>query len=276
MLFRSGPAPAPPPAASRKLGTRLLPPVPPPIMAPAIVRGMYGTAEYVPAAYGPGRNRFGIVGRRRPSWDDLTDFMVTFQAQSAGATFTYQNVDRAAAYPSRTSNVAIQYASAMAYPTPLIFYGTIIDEVSLVRFLSLLLAEPVVIQTLSISYNYFLETLIPPELADLVCDQLARLGGRGSSVLVASGNSGVGDGTCQDRDGNVKFVPEFPSSCACRFIAPSKHYTRVSTSRSSAHVSQVPGSPALVALNTSMKSLRATPGVAFQHTIPAPSTRKAQ
>ena len=175
---------------------------------------MYGTAQYEPAAYGPGRNRFGVMGDRRPSWEDLTDFMVAHQVQSVDASFTFVNLDFDLGNSDRTTSVAIQYASAMSYPTPLFYYGTRTNEASLVRFLSLLLAEPVVIQTLSISYNYFFEPMVPPELADTVCDQLARLGARGSSVLVASGNSGVGE-NCRREEGIVKFNAEFPSSCAC-------------------------------------------------------------
>ena len=48
-----GQAPVPEAAASGKLGTRLQPPAPPPIMVPSNVRGTYGTAEYVPAVFGP-------------------------------------------------------------------------------------------------------------------------------------------------------------------------------------------------------------------------------
>ena len=209
-----GPAPAQATAASGNLGTRLQPPPPPPIVEPAIVRGMYGTAQYEPAAYyGPGRNRFGVVGEEHPRWDDLTDFMIAFQAESVAANFDFENVDLYLIYPGPTSSVAIQYASAMAYPTPLTYYGTSVDENLLARFLDLLLDEPVVIQTLSISYNYFTELVMPPQLADSICDKFARLGARGTSVLVASGNWGVGNGDCEDGEGNIKFVAEFPSSC---------------------------------------------------------------
>ena len=209
-----GPAQAQAQAASGKLGTRLEPPLPPPIIQPGDVRWMYGTTEYEPAAYDPGRNRFAVVGEHIPSWDDLTDFMIAFQAQSVEASFSFFDLDYDLGGPDLTSSAAIQYASAMSYPTPLFYLGTKTNEASLVRLLSLILSEPVVIQTLSISYNYFLEPVLPPDLADSVCDQLARLGARGSSVLVASGNSGVGE-NCRREEGIVKFNVEFPSSCAC-------------------------------------------------------------
>ena len=87
---------------------------------------------------------------------------------------------------------------------------------SLTRLLARLNYLPV-IQTLSISYNYFMEPLVSQELADTVCHQFARLGARGFSVLIASGNSGVGPENatyCENGEGNIEFVPEFPSSCA--------------------------------------------------------------
>ena len=199
-------------AASGKLGTRLQPPPEPPVIVPSMVRGMYGTSEYEPGAYG-GRNRFAFAGDNRPIGDDLTDFMAAFQVESISADYTFVNLDLEVLNPSLTANAVVQYASAMAYPSPLFYFGTKIEEVSLTRFLSLILNDMAVFQTVGISYNYFTEVVVPPELADSVCDQLARLGVRGSSVLIASGNHGVGDGDCEDGEGNIKFVPEFLSSC---------------------------------------------------------------
>ena len=207
-----GPVPEPAHAASGKFGARLQPPPLPPIIVPATVREMYGTSQYVPAEYW-GRNRFALAGDHRPLLDDLTDFMTAFQVQSIDASYTYVNADLDVFNPSLTSNAVIQYASAMSYPSPLFYFGTKIEEISLTRFLSLLLDDMAIFRTVGISYNYFTELLVPPELADSVCHQLARLGARGSSVLVASGNYGVGDGDCEDGEGNIKFVPEFPSSC---------------------------------------------------------------
>ena len=215
-----GPAPARAQTVSEKLGTRLQPPPPPPVVQPENLRWMYGTSEYQPTAYGPGRNRLGIVGFQRPIRDDLTDFMVAYRGEAVDATFTLIYMDYPLGNPGWTSSVVVQYASAMAYPTPLFYYGVMINENSLTRFLSFLLAQPYIIQTIGMSYNYFLEPVLPPELADSLCDQFARLGTRGSSVLVASGNSGVGAGACEDGEGQVKFVVEFPSSCTSGFLSP--------------------------------------------------------
>jgi tripeptidyl-peptidase-1 len=58
-----------------------------------------------------------------------------------------------------------------------------------------------------------------------------ELGLRGSSVLVASGDAGVGRGDCKDDDGNDRFCTTFPASCMCLF-SPCKLYTGTGTSRS--------------------------------------------
>ncbi|KAI0013861.1 tripeptidyl peptidase [Xylariaceae sp. FL0662B] len=83
---------------------------------------------------------------------------------------------------------------------------------------------------ISISYAED-EKTVPPEYARRVCAELAQLGARGVSVLVASGDFGVGkDENCFRRDGERQrdaFMPSFPASCpyvtavgATRFLDP--------------------------------------------------------
>ncbi|KAH9054944.1 subtilisin-like protein [Lactarius vividus] len=67
-------------------------------------------------------------------------------------------------------------------------------------------------QTVSISYS-IVEHFVSREYAINVCDQFAKLGVRGVSVLVSSGNNGIGDGTCMRDDGTVRFEPRFPGTC---------------------------------------------------------------
>ena len=203
-------------AASGKLATRLQPPPlppPPPILGPAILRWLYRTIVYQPVAYGPGQNSLAVVGSQSPSWGDLTDFVDTYRAGGADASFTFVPLTDNMGDPGLTSNVAVQYATAMAYPTPLFFLGTTVTDTSLVDLLLFLMSLASIPQTIGISYNYFFEPVFPEESAEYICFLFARLAVRGVSVLVASGNRGVGDEHCVDREGNVKFVPEFPSSC---------------------------------------------------------------
>ncbi|KAH8988434.1 peptidase S8/S53 domain-containing protein, partial [Lactarius hatsudake] len=64
-------------------------------------------------------------------------------------------------------------------------------------------------QTISISYSTE-ERLMSREYAMNVCDQFAKLGVRGVSVLVSSGNDA---GTCMRDDGTVRFDSDFPGTC---------------------------------------------------------------
>lgn len=67
--------------------------------------------------------------------------------------------------------------------------------------------------SISISYGEN-EQEIPLAYADQVCNMFAQLGARGKTILVASGDSGVGD-FCQANDGTnaTRFQPQFPGSC---------------------------------------------------------------
>lgn len=67
-------------------------------------------------------------------------------------------------------------------------------------------------QTVSMSIGID-EKDCPLEYAKAVCNLFAQLGARGTSVLVASGDDGVGYGDCRIKDGSVRFIPSFPASC---------------------------------------------------------------
>lgn len=67
--------------------------------------------------------------------------------------------------------------------------------------------------SISISYGEN-EQEIPAAYATQVCNMFAQLGARGKTILIASGDSGVGD-FCQANDGTnaTRFQPQFPASC---------------------------------------------------------------
>lgn len=67
--------------------------------------------------------------------------------------------------------------------------------------------------SISVSYGEN-EQEIPLTYATQVCNMFAQLGARGKSVMIASGDSGVGS-FCQANDGTnaPKFQPQFPASC---------------------------------------------------------------
>ncbi|KAH9053091.1 subtilisin-like protein [Lactarius vividus] len=197
-------------------------------ITPSQLRWLYKTVAYVPTA--ADRNTLGVFGFQKeyPGQTDLTKYMTNFRSdvQSPGlATFTIELVN-GGAYdpdtPGMEANIDVQYASAMAYPTPIIFYsigGT--GKVSpsgeprhgdvYLESLEYLLKKTVIPQTISISYGAS-EYNVPPEYSMAVCTLFAQLGVRGVSVLFPTGDDGVGD-NCEDESENVRFVPEFPASC---------------------------------------------------------------
>ena len=131
----------------------------------------------------------------------------------------------------------IQYTAAMAYPTTLVFYSTSglrthhWQDDSFINWLYYVLSRTNVPQTITISYGW-VENITPPDHAIYVCNLLAELGVRGASVLVASGDDGVGDGKCLVDNGSgikyVRFLPTFPSTCTCGvFFSPARSTQRL-------------------------------------------------
>ena len=251
----------------------------------------YETEEYVPSA--TGRNRLGIVGfdGEFPSDDDLARFMTLFSERTEGATFDVVQVNGGTDNPVLgpaslgDANSNMQYASAMAFPTPIVFYSIggflmwnedtgmeLAGDRYLEWFDYMLAKEPNIPQTISISYGD-VELALPLEYRKALCDLFARLGSLGVSVLVASGNAGVGGEDCKDEHGDVRFVPEFPSSCKCVVLSPLSSTRQGEVHISHQTTSQVPGSLASVALKASPRLRRATPEAASRRTFRARNTK---
>ncbi|KAH9033144.1 subtilisin-like protein [Lactarius hengduanensis] len=179
-------------------------------VTPSFLRWLYDTEAYIPNTHG--ENVLGVVGLLRdyPSPTDLTAFMQKYRSEAGDATFTVVDVNGGG------GNIDIQYASAMAYPTPHIFYSTGQGpsgrENYFMSWLDYILAQENIPQTISLSYNNE-EPSVSREYALYVCHQFAKLGVRGVSVILPSGNDGVGEGTCLRKDGTVRFRPTFPGTC---------------------------------------------------------------
>ncbi|KAH8994722.1 subtilisin-like protein [Lactarius hatsudake] len=188
-------------------------------VTPSFLRWLYDTESYTPITQG--ENVLGVVGLLGdyPSPTDLTAFMQKYRSEAADATFTVVDVNDGGydpTHPNEEANMDIQYAEAMAYPTPHIFYSTgrgpSGTETYYMSWLDYILEQENVPQTISISYDNE-ELSLPREYAIYVCYQFAKLGVRGVSVMLASGDDGIGKGTCQKDDGTVRFRPSFPGSC---------------------------------------------------------------
>lgn len=153
--------------------------------------------------------------------------------------------------PTRAGGEAsldVQYARGIAGSVPITYYSTagrgkqygrpVPDNVNtnepFVEFLDYLLtkADPLP-NTLSISYGDEQST-VPDAYAKRVCDLFSQLGARGVSVLVASGDSGVGArDQCTNRNGDKQFRTLFPASCpvSCPFDPPHTFLTEGHVSR---------------------------------------------
>jgi hypothetical protein len=176
--------------------------------------------------------------------------------------------------------------AGMVFPTPLIFYslgGDLVWELdgravpiagdAYLEWFNHLIGESNIPQTISIAYAHN-ESDLPLEYAAAVCQLFLQLGALGVSVLVSSGDFGVGDEDCEDDQGNIRFTPEFPSSCTCIILSPrTRQAPQVQVAHQTAIVSQVPGSPASGELQTTNPRLRrASPEAASRTTLHARAT----
>ncbi|KAI9451470.1 subtilisin-like protein [Lactarius psammicola] len=198
-----------------------------PVVMPPFLRRLYKTETYVPAAID--RNSLGILGLRNeyPNQADLRQFMYNFRVDALPATYSVEFVNGGGydpRNPTVEASVDIQYAEAIAYPTPHIFYSTGGPLYwpagtgepgrgdAYLEWLRYLLPRRNIPATISVSYANP-ETSLPRAYAISLCNLFAALGLRGASVLVATGDHGVGQGDCTDNSGNVRFIPMFPASC---------------------------------------------------------------
>jgi tripeptidyl-peptidase-1 len=164
---------------------------------PAFLRWIYSTGEYVPFA--TARNRLAVAGfveDEFPSQEDLTLFMDRFFYNAQAATFTVVQVNGGVNNnPTEMANTEIQYASAMAFPTPVVYYSIGGDllwgpgSVALagdayLEWFNHIFAERNILQTISIAYGD-IEQNLPAEYAWAVCRRFLELGAQGVSVLVA-------------------------------------------------------------------------------------------
>ena len=195
---------------------------------PSFLRSLYKTEGYVPAAVDV--NKLGLLGLNNefPSENDLKAFMEDFRQDAVDAVYSVTKVNGGGydkKSPGHEANLDIQYATAIAYPTPQIFYSTggrlrmTKDRLpdagdAYLEWLRYLLDLPSIPPTISISYGD-IELEFPPEYVENLCVLFAVLGARGVSILAGSGDHGVGPGKCHDDFGKTWFMPTFPASCMC-------------------------------------------------------------
>ncbi|KAH9164918.1 subtilisin-like protein [Lactarius sanguifluus] len=187
-------------------------------VTPSFLRSLYNTEAYILGA--TDRNVLGIVGLLDdyPNPTDLTAFMQKYRSDADEVTYTVVRVNGGGydpTHPHAEANMDIQYAEVMAYPTPHIFYSTGPGPSDMgdyfVSFLEYILGQEDIPQTISISYDRLEENFLSHEYIVHVCDLFSRLGVRGVSVLLSSGDEGVGE-DCVMEDGSIRFMANFPGT----------------------------------------------------------------
>jgi tripeptidyl-peptidase-1 len=262
---------------------------------PSVLSWLYRTDLYHPAA--TNQNELGMMGyqNEEPSAADLSAFMTVFRTDAADAAPTIEVVDnRYRGLVGMQANLDIQYSMALVYPTPIIYYrgssngmklqsGTPLPDPyrdQYLQWLSQLTALQNVPQTISLGFGAS-ERNIPQEYALSLCPLFARLGVLGASILVASGDDGVGQ-----RFGlaNERFYTSFPASCMCGVYSLLASCTQIQLTHRTVVISQVRGSlvsavrSSLAAHPTSRTGRRsriASPGVASRHSLRASTTRSS-
>ncbi|KAF8860253.1 subtilisin-like protein [Acephala macrosclerotiorum] len=164
-----------------------------------------------------------------PIKSDLTTFMNKYAtegnaAQSFNCTLVNNGTcPQTASGAGVEANLDVQYARSITESIPNVYYsvggrppwlgtGTNTNEPYL-EFLNYMLALPAASlpNTISISYGDH-EVTVPLDYATNVCNLFSQLGARGVSILVASGDSGVGS-TCESSTGATMFDTSFPAGC---------------------------------------------------------------
>lgn len=210
-------------------------------VTPECKRKLYGTIDYVPQA----ADRHSIATtnflNQTVLLADMTLFMQKFRPDAANVaheirmisinggdltqTLTEEKISRK---KGSEANLDVQNLASMAYPIPLTAYHTggmppfqASDSTPsntnepYLEWLDDVLGHEQVPTVISSSYGDDEDT-VPAAYAERVCRGFAQLGARGVSVIVSSGDRGVGeDGACTSNDGSQRqrFIARFPASC---------------------------------------------------------------
>ncbi|KAI0459075.1 tripeptidyl-peptidase 1 precursor [Xylaria acuta] len=210
-------------------------------VTPQCFETLYKTKGYKPRAAGQNKIAFTNYLGEHPLRTDGELFLKKFRPDGVSVARTFPQLtladgpgdrpltaDEVEAGTSKEANLDFQAIAGISYKTPIISYSTggsppflpsnstpdNTNEPYLV-WVNWLLSQKSIPQVISTSYADDEQT-VPTSYARRVCQQFAQVGARGTSLLFASGDSGVGTyGTCVSNDGKNtdQFLPLFPPSC---------------------------------------------------------------
>ena len=211
-------------------------------VTPLCLRTLYDTIHYTPKV--PGQNKVGLndfLGESN-NRSDIHIFLEQFRPEAAAAAYEFNfiviaggsdqqspdNATQLAAGTDLEGNLDAETILGIDYPTPLTAFTTggtppfLPDDLTptdtnepYLTWVNYVLGQNDLPQVISTSYGDDEQT-VPKSYAKTVCRGFAQLGARGISILVASGDNGVGPAKdCLSNDGKNTsiFLPEFPASC---------------------------------------------------------------
>lgn len=190
-------------------------------ITPSCLRSLYNI-NYTPRN---GQTAIGIAGYlgEIASQSDLSTFLGEYTSIPKSTAFSVELVNGGSnsGYGTTEANLDTQYAMALSYPISNVFYETggsppfnpddstqSNTNEPYLEWLNYLAGKNSVPQTMSSSYGDNEQT-VPRDYADTVCNQFMKLGARGVSVLVSSGDGGVGGGQpsqCYSNDGSHRYM----------------------------------------------------------------------
>ena len=207
-------------------------------ISPLCLRVLYGTFNYDPQV--PEKQRIAVVNflGQVSNRSDVQMYLERYRSDAAesNVAYTFETEIVADGDDQQTPNTTkgregdldAQAVLGISFPIPLTTYNVggkppfraseftrgNTNEPYL-AWLQYVLAKPRLPEVITISYADDEQT-VPYAYAKRVCEGFAQLGARGISVLVGSGDEGVGrDGLCVTNDKTSKraFLPSFPASC---------------------------------------------------------------
>lgn len=208
-------------------------------------RALYEFGGYKQKAQGINKIGFNNYLNETPIRPDLYQFLQKYNPPAAPEAWTFKSIEIAggpaaqnfsltaeqlADATSEEANLDVETIVGLTYPMPVYSYSTggmppftpdlnTQDDTNepYLTWVNYVLGQADVPQVISSSYGDDEQT-VPQAYANRVCNSFAQLGARGITLLVSSGDGGVGgedNSACFSNDGtnSSTFLPAFPASC---------------------------------------------------------------
>ncbi|RYP09762.1 hypothetical protein DL764_001097 [Monosporascus ibericus] len=210
-------------------------------VTPECFETLYGTKGYKVQAAGENQIAFANYLGEHPIRTDLEKFLAKYRPEGISQARDFEQLvlqggpgdypltpGELARSTSKEANLDVQAIAGINWETPIVSYSTggsppfdpskstpVNTNEPYLDWVNFLLDLDSIPQVISTSYSDDEQT-VPRAYAERVCAQFAAVGARGTSLLFASGDDGVGaDGACVSNDGtnSTRFLAGFPPSC---------------------------------------------------------------